>query len=74
MGNPASVVNMSVQQQPEADVISLNIGGTHQIMTSMAVLCQVKESKLCKYFEDIKEKQKLGDGSQVFLDRDGPAF
>lgn len=40
----------------------------------MAVLCQVKESKLCKYFEDISAKQKLGDGSQVFLDRDGPAF
>lgn len=57
---------------PEGEVINLNIGGTHKMMTSVDVLTSDKGSNLEKLFKG-DHKQKMIDG-EVFLDRDGETF
>jgi len=39
----------------EDQILALNIGGTHTIMTSLKVLRQVPESKLCAFFDNIND-------------------
>lgn len=59
---------------PDDMVLTLNVGGTHTIMTSLKVLRQVPESKLNAFFKNVEDLQRMPDGQTVFLDRDGPAF
>jgi len=54
-------------------ILTLNVGGTHTIMTSLKVLCQVRETKLNQLFQNVNELQRMPDGA-LFLDRDGPSF
>tara|TARA_B110000285_G_C14858419_1_gene483354 strand:+ start:302 stop:589 length:288 start_codon:yes stop_codon:yes gene_type:complete len=54
--------------------VNLNVGGTHQIMTNMGVLSQVKESKLSQMFSNTDGLPKMPDGNTIFIDRDGPTF
>lgn len=56
----------------DSEVISLNVGGTKNIMTERDVLCQVKGSKLEMYFSGVEEVKKINE--ECFLDRDGDTF
>ena len=56
----------------ESEVVALNVGGTHHLMTERDVLCLVPGSLLHKQFSGILEPRKVGD--EVFLDRDGKTF
>ena len=53
VGGPTVV--QGVLDGPEDQILTLNVGGTHTIMTSLKVLCQVRESKLSKFFQNINE-------------------
>jgi hypothetical protein len=57
---------------PDGEVVDLNIGGTHQMMSSLDVLTRDKGSDLEKLFSG-EHKHKIIDG-KVFLDRDGETF
>eukprot|EP00826_Nyctotherus_ovalis_P033788 TRINITY_DN2753_c0_g1_i12.p1 TRINITY_DN2753_c0_g1~~TRINITY_DN2753_c0_g1_i12.p1 ORF type:complete len:440 (+),score=110.94 TRINITY_DN2753_c0_g1_i12:160-1479(+) len=54
------------------DVIELNVGGTHKLVTTKATLCKAQGSTLAAMFNG-KHKLKLHKG-QVFIDRDGDTF
>ena len=53
----------------ESEVIPLNVGGTHHLMTERAVLTLCKGSVLDAMFNGMHELKKIND--EVFLDRDG---
>lgn len=59
-----------------AQVFSLIIGGTHEMMTTSKVLCEgaAQSSRLAKTFgpNNIDKLNKIGD--KIFLDRDGRTF
>ena len=56
----------------DSEVVPLNVGGTHHLMTERDVLRQVKGSILEKMFNGCHELKKIDD--EVFLDRDGKTF
>lgn len=56
-----------------SEVLSLNVGGTHNIMVSQKVLTSVPGSTLEKMFSGMHELTKVDEGS-IFLDRDGRTF
>ena len=56
-----------------SEVLSLNVGGTHNIMVSQKVLTSVPASTLEKMFSGMHELTKVDEGS-IFLDRDGKTF
>lgn len=56
----------------DGEVVPLNIGGTHHLMTERDVLCQVKGSLLEKYFSGLYDLKKINE--EYFLDRDGETF
>jgi hypothetical protein len=65
-GDMAELVNL------DSEVIPLNVGGTHHLMTERDVLRLCKGSILEKMFSGNHELKKI-DG-EVFLDRDGKTF
>ena len=56
-----------------SEVLSLNVGGTHNIMVSQKVLTSVPNSTLEKMFSGMHQLTKVDEGS-IFLDRDGKTF
>lgn len=54
-------------------MISLDVGGTHKIRTSLDILCKVQGSTLQKMFVNHKNLKRNQDG-YIFLDRDGKTF
>ena len=56
----------------ESEVVALNVGGTHQMMTERDILRQVPGSTLEKMFNGMHELKKIDE--KVFLDRDGRTF
>ena len=56
----------------ESEVIPLNVGGTHHLMTERDVLRLVQGSTLEKMFNGLHELKKIDN--EVFLDRDGRTF
>jgi len=60
----------------DSDVVSLNVGGTHLMMTETKVLQSCPESILAKMFSGEHNLKKVGpeDDQKVFLDRDGRTF
>lgn len=62
----AGIVNL------DGEVIALNVGGTHHMMTERDVLTLVKGSTLEKMFSGMHELKKIE--GEVFLDRDGKTF
>lgn len=57
----------------ESDIIEINVGGTKQIQSSRAILCQVKDSALEKMFNGARPLKYTEDGV-VFVDRDAYYF
>jgi hypothetical protein len=56
----------------DSEVVALNVGGTHHMMTERDILRQVPGSTLEKMFNGMHELKKIDD--KVFLDRDGRTF
>jgi len=56
----------------DGEVIPLNVGGTHHLMTERDVLTLCKGSLLEKMFNGLHELKKIDE--EVFLDRDGKTF
>jgi len=56
----------------DSEVVALNVGGTHHLMTERDVLTLVKDSVLEKMFSGLHELKKIEE--EVFLDRDGKTF
>lgn len=56
----------------DSEVIALNVGGTHHLMTERDVLRLVPGSLLYKMFSGMHECKRIND--EVFLDRDGKTF
>jgi hypothetical protein len=56
----------------DSEVIALNVGGTHHLMTERDVLRAVPGSTLEKMFNGMHELKKINE--EVFLDRDGNTF
>ena len=56
----------------DSEVVALNVGGTHHMMTERDVLRLVPGSTLEKMFNGLHELKKIDE--QVFLDRDGKTF
>jgi hypothetical protein len=56
----------------DSEVVALNVGGTHQMMTERDILRQVPGSTLEKMFNGMHDLKKIDD--KVFLDRDGRTF
>jgi hypothetical protein len=56
----------------DSEVVSLNVGGTHHMMTERDILRQVPGSTLEKMFNGMHDLKKIDD--RVFLDRDGKTF
>jgi len=56
----------------DSEVVALNVGGTHHLMTERDVLTLVKGSILEKMFNDMHQLKKIDN--EVFLDRDGKTF
>jgi hypothetical protein len=54
------------------EVIPLNVGGTHHLMTELDVLTRCPGSLLASYFCGASEIKKIND--EYFLDRDGNTF
>ena len=54
-------------------VISLDVGGTHQIRTSQDLLCKVEGSLLQQMFCGVHDLP-INQSGNVFLDRDGSTF
>ena len=55
-----------------SEIVDLNVGGTHELKTTVDILTSDKGSNLCKMFSG-KHEHKIVDG-KVFLDRDGDTF
>jgi len=53
----------------DSEVIPINVGGTHHMMTERDVLRLVPDSSLYVMFNGLNELKKVND--EVFLDRDG---
>jgi hypothetical protein len=53
----------------DSEVIALNVGGTHHLMTERDVLRLCPGSDLEKMFNGMHELKKINE--EVFLDRDG---
>jgi hypothetical protein len=59
--------------KPESEVVALNVGGTHHLLTEKDVLCYVPGSHLHRLFvNDAIEKKMVGE--EIFIDRDGATF
>lgn len=56
----------------DSEVVALNVGGTHHMMTERDVLRLVPGSTLEKMFNGLHELKKIDE--EVFLDRDGKTF
>jgi hypothetical protein len=56
----------------DSEVIPINVGGTHHMMTERDVLRLVPGSTLEKMFSGLHELKKIDE--EVFLDRDGRTF
>lgn len=56
----------------DSEVVALNVGGTHHMMTERDILRQVPGSTLEKMFNGMHDLKKIDD--KVFLDRDGRTF
>ena len=56
----------------DSEVIALNVGGTHHMMTERDVLRLIPGSTLDKMFNGLHELKKIDN--EVFLDRDGRTF
>ena len=56
----------------DSEVVALNVGGTHHMMTERDVLRLVPGSTLEKMFNGLHELKKVDN--EVFLDRDGQTF
>ena len=56
----------------DSEVIALNVGGTHHLMTERDVLRAVPGSTLEKMFNGMHELKMINE--EVFLDRDGNTF
>ena len=56
----------------DSEVVSLNVGGTHHMMTERDVLRHVPGSTLEKMFNGMHDLKKIND--EIFLDRDGSTF
>ena len=56
----------------DSEVLALNVGGTHHMMTERDVLRLVPGSTLEKMFSGMHELKKIDE--EVFLDRDGQTF
>lgn len=56
----------------ESQIVPLNVGGTHHMMTERDVLRLVPGSILEKMFNGMHNLKKVDDA--VFLDRDGTTF
>ena len=56
----------------DSDVVALNVGGTHHMMTERDVLRHVPGSILDTMFNGLHELKKIDE--EVFLDRDGKTF
>lgn len=56
----------------DSEVVALNVGGTHHLMTERDVLTLCKGSILEKMFNGMHDLKKVND--EVFLDRDGRTF
>lgn len=54
------------------DVVALNVGGTHHMMTERDVLTSCPDSLLARMFNGLHELKKINE--EVFLDRDGTTF
>lgn len=54
------------------EVIPLNVGGTHHLMTELDILTQCTGSLLANYFSGAAEIKKINE--EYFLDRDGQTF
>ena len=73
----SDVQSLRAFNEKASEIVCLNLGGTHKLMTSLHVLTQCQESKLAKMFEfpELLPKTTESDKSEsVFLDRDGPTF
>eukprot|EP01022_Parablepharisma_sp_SALTPOND_P004910 TRINITY_DN121260_c0_g1_i1.p2 TRINITY_DN121260_c0_g1~~TRINITY_DN121260_c0_g1_i1.p2 ORF type:complete len:520 (+),score=32.50 TRINITY_DN121260_c0_g1_i1:1891-3450(+) len=57
---------------PAKEIVELNIGGTHKLVSTKATLCKAQGSALAAMFSG-KHKLKTHKG-RVFIDRDGEAF
>ena len=60
----------------DSEVVSLNVGGTHHMMTETKVLQSCPDSILAKMFSGEHNLKKVGpeDDQKIFLDRDGRTF
>ena len=56
----------------DSDVVAINVGGTHHMMTERDVLRLCPDSTLAKMFNGMNELKRIND--EVFLDRDGRTF
>jgi hypothetical protein len=65
-------VRIHKASKKDSEVIDLNVGGTHMLMTTVDILTSDKGSSLEKMFSG-KHEHKMVDG-KVFLDRDGDTF
>ena len=55
------------------DIISLNVGGKSDIMTTKELLKSVPGSKLAMMFSERHELRKV-EGDKIFIDRNGRMF
>lgn len=56
----------------DSEVVAINVGGTHHMMTERDVLRLCPGSTLEKMFNGMHELKKINE--EVFLDRDGTTF
>lgn len=56
----------------DSEVVALNVGGTHHMMTERQVLGLCPDSTLAKMFSGTHELKKINE--EVFVDRDGRTF
>jgi hypothetical protein len=56
----------------DSEIVAINVGGTHNMMTERDILRQVPGSTLEKMFNGMHDLKKIDD--KVFLDRDGKCF
>jgi hypothetical protein len=62
--------------QMDSEIVSLNVGGTHHMMTETKVLQSCSDSILAKMFSGDHMLKRVGpeDDQKIFLDRDGRTF
>jgi len=68
----AEIEEIKAYTKLDSEVIALNVGGTHHLMTERDVLRLVPGSLLYKMFSGMHECKRIND--EVFLDRDGKTF